>query len=341
MIRPTLNPRPRFELLLDSGAFTAWRSKLEIKLKHYIEFCQDAAERGLLYAPVGLDEIPKCQPGTPPTPAELERSASVTAKNNAQMRKEGVTAVPVFHYRERFYWFEKMLDDAYPYIGLAARSARGGEPAAVRAWYGRCFDLVASRGKDIKVHGFGETRPGFMQRFPWYSVDSSSADQYASYGMALIPRGGKPTPFKLSLADATPGSATRRQRQHGRYPAMRYASLGRVERAYVDRYLAELGFDEPLIRANKTARLCVNAHYLCRVKGSHTRVHVTGNDLLRVLQSADILGLPPVLISYARFIKKSPEQGVDALAALLALESTPEDSKEARARATKGVPANV
>jgi hypothetical protein len=59
-------------------------------------------------------------------------------------------------------------------------------------WLDRIWDRYLTDGSGrprLKVHGFGLTAIPLMQRYPWYSVDSSSWVQIASVGSVILPRG--------------------------------------------------------------------------------------------------------------------------------------------------------
>lgn len=166
------------KIFLDSGAFSAYTMGVEIDLKeycHYIHENKDIIENvdGAVVASV-LDGI-----GDP----------LKTWQNQQLMEKEGVKALPCFHYGED----ERYLDwyvANYTFItlgGMVAQSTEQLEPWLDRIWEKHLTD-GAGRPK-VRVHGFGLTTMSLVRRYPWYSVDSSSWVQTArTGGMMLYPQ---------------------------------------------------------------------------------------------------------------------------------------------------------
>jgi hypothetical protein len=72
----------------------------------------------------------------------------------------------------------------------------------------RAFEHIDKVGAKVKVHGLGVTTVDVMRRFPWYSVDSSTACLAAGMGIAILPRfdhGGQfifdESPYTLKVGD--------------------------------------------------------------------------------------------------------------------------------------------
>jgi hypothetical protein len=167
----------RLNLLLDSGAFSVWKLGLQIDLSEYIRFCLDNAEH--IEKAVALDVIPGT-PGMPRTPAMVAASAKAGWMNYRRMRKAGIDAMPVFHYRESWDWLHRMADDC-EWIGLASAAAKWRRP-----WLDEAFARL-SKYPHVRVHGFAETKPDIMRGYRWHSVDSASWTLCAKYGQVLFP----------------------------------------------------------------------------------------------------------------------------------------------------------
>jgi len=160
-------------VFLDSGAFSAFTLGKDVDLDAYCRYCRDNADL-VEYASV-LDGI-----GDP----------LKTYENQMAMEANGVQALPCFHYGEDERYLEFYVE-RYPYITLG-----GMVPIArpqLRVWLDRIWSryLTDAKGRPkIKVHGFGLTTMSLMERYPWFSVDSSSWVQIGNVGNVLLPEWG-------------------------------------------------------------------------------------------------------------------------------------------------------
>jgi hypothetical protein len=144
-------------IFMDSGAFSAFMRGAIISLDRYMRFCQDNAAN--LETIVQLDRI-----GDPET----------TKKNLAIMESEGLKPIPVFTSAAPLSELERLCE-RYHHIALGG--LRGKEAGTV-AWRRRHFDkvfAVAQKYWPVKFHAFGITGQWVLERYPFYSVDSSSA----------------------------------------------------------------------------------------------------------------------------------------------------------------------
>lgn len=175
--------RPGNAFLLDSGAFSVWRSGRHIDLKEYIAYAKDfiARNHGLIdhiYI-VNLDAIPGEQ-GTKPTKKDVEEAARQGWDNMIQMEKTGLTPLHIFHQGERFEWLERIAG-RHQYIGISPNN-----DASLKSkfnWMKKVFSMVRARNM---THGFAVTARKLMQSFPWYSVDSTSWMAPQIYGKAVF-----------------------------------------------------------------------------------------------------------------------------------------------------------
>lgn len=175
----------KINLMLDSGAFSAWRLKKEIHLGDYIRFIQEHQED--IETVVNLDVIPGI-PGTKPSKTVVEESASQGFKNMEVIRKEGLDVMPVFHQGERFYWLEKMIDAGCDYIGLSPRKDH--TTKRKKQWLDSVFTYLCGKHgyPAVKTHAFGETSASILFDYPWFSADSTSWMLVGGYGGIIIPR---------------------------------------------------------------------------------------------------------------------------------------------------------
>jgi len=146
------------EMFIDSGAFSAENKGAIIDIDDY---CKYVIETGAtVYA--GLDVI-----GDP----------VASAKNIEYMeRVYGLHPIPTFHMGGSFDNLRKLF--GYPYIALGGMVFAGGR----REYCDEVWSIILREAPGIKVHGFGMTNLDLMERYPWYSVDSSTYKDGRRFG---------------------------------------------------------------------------------------------------------------------------------------------------------------
>lgn len=164
------------KIFLDSGAYSAFTKGEEIDLPGYCDYIKrnidiiECVDGTYLYSV--LDGI-----GDPVK----------TGKNQEAMEAHGLRPLPCFHYGEPEEYLEWYVRH-YDYITLGGMVPI--ETKQLYLWLDRIWDryLVDGSGRPkLKVHGFGLTTIGIMERYPWYSVDSSSWVLIAANGGLWIP----------------------------------------------------------------------------------------------------------------------------------------------------------
>lgn len=227
------------QVFLDSGAFSAFSLGVEVDLPGYCDWILRNSdiiryEDGALMASV-LDGI-----GDP-----LQ-----TYRNQLTMESMNVRPLPCFHYGEDERYLEYYIQN-YEYItigGLVPIS----KPQQL-LWLDRIWNdyLVDGSGRPkLKVHGFGLTTIDLVQRYPWYSVDSSSWVQIGAHGNIFLD--GK----TLAFSSESPNRKVAGQHIDTIAPMMREA----IEKKLVDR-----GFDPESLRHNTYARWALNAAEYARL----------------------------------------------------------------------------
>lgn len=206
------------KLMVDSGAFSVWSRGEKIDIDDYIRFCKSRPNLSVI---VSLDVIPP-------------KGVRLTEEVKEQVCKEGWAnylkmirhlpmdkVVPVFHRGENWKWLDTFLDFGCPYIGLSPRY--DGAPMERR------HKFVAQAKKHIydstgnpitKVHGFAVTGHEMMMGFKWYSVDSASHTQLASWGSIIVPPlvNGKwdfrTKPYRIFCSTAARGAVRNKAEHH-------------------------------------------------------------------------------------------------------------------------------
>jgi hypothetical protein len=247
------------DLVLDSGAFTAWRQEKSIDLDRYIQFIHDHEEH--LWHYVNLDTIPGRYKVTR-TPEQTEEAARLSFRNLEVMTKNGLDPMPVFHQGERFYWLEKMLDFGCSYIGLSPVNRAGVDQKC--QWLDEVFGLLCNNDQGmpcVKTHAFGLTSPPLLLRYPWYSADSVSWLLGGGFGRVFIPRILPDGSYDYSVVETPEVSHV------GDSAGVRKGShldhYGLTLRAALEKYLAKAapGISLQDIRDTRAARTTLNAIY--------------------------------------------------------------------------------
>lgn len=154
---------PKLNLLLDSGAYSAWNSGVALNLMDYIRYCHDNAR--WIGRCVNLDVI---------APGDPEGAAAAGMTNYKEMRAAGLDPIPVFHVGENVKWLHQMLDMGADYIGLSASSIIS--PSKAAEWYDIIWNILVDRHglPLVKCHAFGEGRATVLAQNPWCSSDTAS-----------------------------------------------------------------------------------------------------------------------------------------------------------------------
>jgi hypothetical protein len=178
------------ELILDSGAFSAWNSGIVITFDEYAAFAVKHS-RSFDWI-VNLDVIPG-QPGQEPSAAEIDRSAAIGWEHFYELKRllgpeEGAKLIHVYHQNEHMRWLRKLLDEGGDYVGISpgndqARHRRDDWLESIRP------HLTDAEGRPIRrFHGFGVTSPDILERHLWlYSVDSTTWVLTSRTGSCYIP----------------------------------------------------------------------------------------------------------------------------------------------------------
>jgi hypothetical protein len=183
---------PKIQLFLDSGAYTGWNKGVPVNVDDYIDFIncvkwdkKQTEEKYLAQREkhadyekdefeliANLDVIPG-KPGVPDTPDDLKNAAEEGWANMLYMESKGINVVHIFHQGEDFKWLEK-LSEHQEYIGISPNNLA--TTPEKRLWLDRVFDFLSDGkgGCRNKTHGFGVSSLILMERYPWFSCDSST-----------------------------------------------------------------------------------------------------------------------------------------------------------------------
>lgn len=232
--------RDNAKVFLDSGAFSMWNIGETVDVAeycHYVKTNLDIIRHddGVAMASV-LDGI-----GDP-----LQ-----TYRNQLEMEWRGVVPLPCFHFGEDPRYLEYYLSK-YPYITIGGMVGKPTEQLIV--WLDRIWDnyiLTGSGTPRAKFHGFGITSVSIMQRYPWYSCDSSSWIQAAAFGSIYHPVHGP-----IAVSSKSPS-----RHDEGRH----IQTYKAIEREYIVGDLAKNGFELDRLATIYESRAAYNLWGYCEL----------------------------------------------------------------------------
>lgn len=151
---PFLANRERYcfrDWVMDSGAFSAHNSGVEIKLDDYITACKE-----LMASDEKLTEI---------YALDVIGNWKASIKNAEKMWAKGVEAIPTFHYGSPWDVLKGLAKD-YPKIAIGGCVGKRDKDK----FAGQCF----ARAWPCKMHGFGFGSEKSIMMFPFHSVDATN-----------------------------------------------------------------------------------------------------------------------------------------------------------------------
>lgn len=180
----------RGPLLVDSGAFSVAHSGAVVDIDAYIKYINDNPH---IENFIELDLIP--YPVLNKDTAK--ESAEVSWANYLYMIErldEPFKLLPVFHFGEDLKYLRQILEFEYkgqkiPFMCIGGR--HGVSTKKQEKYFETVFrEIHNSSNPDIKVHVLGMTVFSSLEKFPFYSADSTTYLQFAIYGTIMTDLGG-------------------------------------------------------------------------------------------------------------------------------------------------------
>jgi hypothetical protein len=226
--------KDKVQVFLDSGAFSAFTMGVNVDIKAY---CRYVLENEDIIEKVGNSVCASVLDGI--------GDPLKTYENQKEMERLGVRALPCFHYGEDERYLDYYVAN-YEYITLG-----GMVPISTPQlyhWLDRIWEkhLTDGAGRPkVRVHGFGLTTMPLVERYPWFSVDSSSWVQVARVGGMML----YPEARVLSVSDQSP--SRRVEGQH-------IDTLPEIQRIEIERRLTDMGVDVKRMRETYLSRWAYN-----------------------------------------------------------------------------------
>jgi len=137
----------KMNVLLDSGAFSAWSRGRVIDIDEYANYVRIKKP----YRYFNLDVI---------------GDSVATNHNQLYLESIGLSPIPIFHFDEPFEILDS-LARKHKLIGLGGTVGRSLQ--ARKNW----LSQVYARCPNVAFHGLGVTHPELLESYPFYSVDST------------------------------------------------------------------------------------------------------------------------------------------------------------------------
>ena len=199
-------------LFMDSGAFSAFTQNKEVNIDEYIEYIKTHKNKIAVYA--GLDAI---------------HDAEKTLKNQKYMESKGLQPIPCYHLGEPLSYLKHYVEN-YNYISFGGMAGtKTPIPIIISQLDDIFWNYIVNQETGeakIKVHGFACTGQRLINRYPWYSVDSTSWVLTAALGSIFCNIG---TYNKITISDQLTI-----KNDH-------YRQLLGIDRANIKEYLKNIG----------------------------------------------------------------------------------------------------
>ena len=209
------------KLFLDSGAYSSYENNTTINLQDYINFIKEHESEIEVYA--NLDDI-----GCP----------EKTWQNQKEMERQGLNPIPVYHLNEDQKYLEMCMK--YPYFAVGGLASAKG--ASLTPFLDAVFRKLCTKESDYypicKVHGFGIATPEIINRYPFYSIDSTSWVAYGKFGIILIPKLKHDT-FRYDLP---PYSIAISSRSKAVGNSEHFRNFSKMEQEWIKSYCKNKGF---------------------------------------------------------------------------------------------------
>lgn len=164
-----------FPIFLDSGAFSAHTQGAEIDVDEYINYINQRDDHLTCFAQ--LDTIPG-KFGQHKTKHDMDEAAKKSWENYLYMVervKSPKKLMPIYHQGEDFKYLDQILNyrSQVDYMGISP--ANDLSTKQKEYWIAECFKRIKkSKNPNIKTHAFGMTSLRLLEKFPFYSADSTS-----------------------------------------------------------------------------------------------------------------------------------------------------------------------
>lgn len=255
MLSRNLENSTNCKVFMDSGAFSVYHSGAKVDIDDYINYINNNDQVDVW---AQLDVIPYPELNSETAKASGEGSWNqylyVMERLNDDKRDK---FIPIYHFGEPYECLLRMLETEVngrvaPYIGIGGR--HGVSKKAHEVYYNSLFDIIKnSKNPNVKIHAFGMTVTDLLDKFPFYSADSTTWLQMSVNGWILTECCG---PVKVSEKHKG-----KRDSFWGRQTTVQNIILSEVEKYSGDFELLTKDYD---------ARSLFNINYFIRWVNKHS-----------------------------------------------------------------------
>lgn len=187
-----------------------------------------------------------------------------------EFRAAGFDVLPVYHFGEDPKWLKKYMDET-DYIGVGGLGQNNTKqtwlPFGERTWKIICDAKGRPR---CKVHGFAMSSFDLMSRWPWYSVDSTTAFTFSRMGAVTLPHSRRDgNGFNFSVTPVIFPVSVRRGKSNRH---IGHRGEGHVKQA-VEAYLAEVKLTLADVGESYVARDIANLYFMNRCMEEISATH--------------------------------------------------------------------
>ena len=244
------------KLFLDSGAFSAFTLGKTILLKDYVDYIHKNID--IIKIDNGIQMI---------SVLDSLNDPQKTYENQLAMEKQGIKPIPCFHAGEDERYLEHYINN-YEYVSLGGMVNSSTQQLTIwldRMWNNYLID--GSGNSKVKIHGFGMTSISLMENYPWYSCDSSSWIQSASYGAIIDPEIGS-----IRVSEKSPD-----RHEAGKH----ILTMTNIEREHLERRIETQGWEVKRLCEHYPARVAYNLWSFEQINNAINKRHDIRNNKLK------------------------------------------------------------
>ena len=235
-------------LMLDSGAFTAWTKGKELSLSHLVDVYRQVIDQ--VTHVVALDRLPgRC--GELPNAQGFVDAGEFSYQNYMRMLEAGLPLsklVPTFHHGEPLEFLDRLIETGAPLVALSSRKDLDQDSRV--AWFHRCSEIAMVDGKArAHFHAFGLSIGPILEVFPWFSCDCTSYIRLGVFGRIMFENAKGQLRYPYISNE---GAALQRFGSH-------LDCLSKRDQKYVREYIEARGFELEDIRKSAAIRTHFNA----------------------------------------------------------------------------------
>ena len=187
-----------------------------------------------------------------------------------EMTDEGLKVMPVYHYGEPPELLKKYMDRS-DYIGIGGLGQYNNKqnwlPFGNRTWK----MILDGKGRPrVKVHGFAMSSFDLMRRWPWYSVDSTSACTFSRMGAIMLPSHQASGTLDYAI---TPIIVPLAKGRHADKKFLGHRHPGGLIHSTVVGYLETKGFTVEAATNSYIVRDAVNLSFMAECAKTLSRLH--------------------------------------------------------------------